>query len=128
MHHPHSSAAPTACPSPEGLVTCPAQPLPTTHAPPLPVSPADQPLGTRAKPCPPSHVATPHSCRTVQAPLSQHMRHSIHRHHMKTVCCSLSQVLCFSFVLTLFNNSLCLPLSHPKVIIHTVTQIGLGNL
>lgn len=69
MHRPHSWAVPTPCSSPKGLLICQAQPLPTTHAPPLPVSPAGQPWGTRAKPCPGSHAASPGSCMTAQVPL-----------------------------------------------------------
>ena len=123
-----------------------AQPLPTTHASPLPVSPAGQPLGTMAKPCPPGHATTLCSCMTVLAvcasALTRHRqppphnftahtdptRHLIHTDHMKPTCCSLLQALCFPLVLMLFNNSLCFHFSHLMLSIYTVPQIRLSDL
>lgn len=109
---------------------CQTQPLPTTHASPFPVSPAGQPLGTTAKPSPPDHATTLCSCTTAPAlcapALTRHRqppphnftshtdptRHLKHTDHIKAMCCSLLQALCFSLVLMLFNSSLCFHFSH----------------
>lgn len=129
MHPPHSSQCPhpvhllralspakhSPCPPHTSLHSlCPQLASPWGQGPSLAL-PALQP------PC--------SSCVTVQGPL--HGTHtegtlSTQTSHQAWLLLPIP-TLCFSLVLTLFNNSLCLPLPHPKVIIYAVTPIRSGD-
>lgn len=115
-HCPHSWAMPPPCPSPEALWPAKHSPCPPhmhLHC----LCPHLGDKGQALPSQPGSHPLSTCDCAGASPTAPTPTRHWIHRHHREPVCCSLSQALCFSLVLTLFNNSLCLPLSHPKVII-----------